>query len=145
VSFRNFPFSSPALYFMVSQPLLGQGLLITETLRLHSDTPYLVGIIWRSDQPVAEISSRQNIILPRCIHLCSRRDSNLQSHALDGAATGIGSPALYVIKIYCGHAFLHPTRGLNCTFLEMYSDNLMFAHVPLVWVRVEAKQTCILW
>jgi len=65
-----------------------------------------------------------------------------QTHALDRAADGIGSPTLYMIKIYHGHAFLHPSRGLNCTFLDMYSDNLMFAHVPVVWA--EAKRTCIL-
>jgi hypothetical protein len=39
---------------MERQPLVGQGLLIIEALRSHSDTPYSVGHIWTSDQLDAE-------------------------------------------------------------------------------------------
>jgi len=38
--------------------LAGQG-LITEVSRSHSDTPHSAGIIWTSDQPIAENSSRK--------------------------------------------------------------------------------------
>jgi len=32
------------------QALVGQGLLIMEASRSHSDTPHLVGLPWKSDQ-----------------------------------------------------------------------------------------------
>jgi hypothetical protein len=40
---------------MVQQPLMGQGLLISEAS--HSYTPTLVGLLWTSDQPDAETST----------------------------------------------------------------------------------------
>jgi len=39
---------------MKQQPPLGQGLLIFEDSRSLSDTPQSVGLLWTSDQPVAE-------------------------------------------------------------------------------------------
>ena len=39
---------------MAQQPPVGEGLLIIEALRSHSDTLQSVGILWTSDQPVAE-------------------------------------------------------------------------------------------
>jgi hypothetical protein len=39
-------------------PLVGQGLLIIEASRSHFvDTPQSVGLLWTSDQPVAEAST----------------------------------------------------------------------------------------
>jgi len=51
------------------QPLVGQGLLIIDTSRSHSDTPHSVGFLWTSDQPDAETSTynthkRQTYLLP---------------------------------------------------------------------------------
>ena len=37
------------------------GLLILEVLRSHSDTPHSVGLLWTSDQLVAETSTCQHI------------------------------------------------------------------------------------
>jgi hypothetical protein len=42
---------------MVQQPFVGQGLLIIEASRLHSDTPHSVGLLWTSDQLDAETST----------------------------------------------------------------------------------------
>jgi len=42
---------------MEQQPLVGQGLLTVEASRSHPDTPYSVGVLWTSDQPVAETST----------------------------------------------------------------------------------------
>jgi hypothetical protein len=39
---------------MPEQPPVGQGLPIIEASRSHSDTPHSVGLLWTSDQPVAE-------------------------------------------------------------------------------------------
>jgi len=38
-------------------PPVGQGLLIIEASRSHSDTPHAVGLLWTSDQVVAETST----------------------------------------------------------------------------------------
>jgi hypothetical protein len=39
---------------VAQQPPVGQGLLIIEASRSHSDTPHSVGLLWTSDQPHAE-------------------------------------------------------------------------------------------
>jgi hypothetical protein len=41
---------------MAQQPVVGQGILIIEASRLHSNTPHAVGLFWTSDQPNAETS-----------------------------------------------------------------------------------------
>ena len=41
-------------FFIVQQPPFGQGLFIIEASRSHSDTPHSVGLLWTSDQLVAE-------------------------------------------------------------------------------------------
>jgi hypothetical protein len=61
------------------QPLVGHGLLIIEASRSHWDTPHSVGILWTSDQPVAETSTWQHTTLTRDRHPCPRRGSNPQS------------------------------------------------------------------
>jgi hypothetical protein len=40
---------------MAQHPLIGQGIILTEASRLHSDTPQSVGILWTSDQPYATL------------------------------------------------------------------------------------------
>jgi hypothetical protein len=50
--------------------------------RLHDhflDTPHSVGLLWTSDQPVAETSTWQHTTLTRDRHPCHRRDWNPQS------------------------------------------------------------------
>jgi len=45
-------------FYMAQQPLVGQGLLIVEALRSHSDTPHSVGLLWTSDHQLdAETSN----------------------------------------------------------------------------------------
>jgi hypothetical protein len=86
------------IYFStVQQPKVGQGLLIIEALRSHSDTTQSVGLLWTSDRPVAEISTWQHTTLKRDIHPCHLSNSNPQPQQLSGrgptpsdrAATGI--------------------------------------------------------
>jgi len=50
---------------MAQQPLVGQGLLIIEASRSHSDTSHSVGLLWTSDQPDAETSTWQHSIYKR--------------------------------------------------------------------------------
>jgi hypothetical protein len=40
---------------MVQKPVVGQGPVIIEASRSHSDTPQSVGLLWSRDQPDAEI------------------------------------------------------------------------------------------
>ena len=44
------------IFYIALQPIVGQGLLIIEASRSHSDTPHSVGLVWTSDQPDAETS-----------------------------------------------------------------------------------------
>ena len=79
-------------------PSGGQGHLIAEALRSHSDIPHLVGLLWTSDRPDAETLATDR-------HPCPRRDSNPaskcpQPHALDRAASWVGQKMLLQIKIY---------------------------------------------
>ena len=38
---------------LFGQPLEGQGVLVVEVSRTHSDTPHSIGLLWTSDQLVA--------------------------------------------------------------------------------------------
>jgi hypothetical protein len=51
------------IFFTAKVPLVGQGLIIIEVLRSHSDTPLSVGLLWTSDQSDAETSARQHTTL----------------------------------------------------------------------------------
>ena len=68
--------------------------LIHEVLKItHNDAPQSVGLLWASDQFVAETSTWQHKTLTTDKHPCPRWDSNPQSqetYALDRAATGTG-------------------------------------------------------
>ena len=50
---------------MAQQPLLGQGLLIIEASRSHSDTPRSVGHLLTSDKPEADTSTCKHTTLTR--------------------------------------------------------------------------------
>jgi len=54
-----------------NSPPVGQGLLIVEDPRSHSDTPHMVGLLWRSDQPKAETSTWQHTTFTRKRHPCA--------------------------------------------------------------------------
>ena len=47
-------------FSMAQQTLVGQGLLIIEASRSHSETPHSLGLLWASDQLVAETSTWQH-------------------------------------------------------------------------------------
>jgi hypothetical protein len=60
---------------MARQSLGGLGLLIIEASRSHSDTPHSVGLLWTSDQPVAETSTWQHKTLTTDRYTWPRWDS----------------------------------------------------------------------
>jgi hypothetical protein len=92
---------------MAQQPLVGQGLLIIEASRSHSDTPQSVGLLWTSDQPDAETSTWQHTTLKRDTTSMSPAgfepvipaSERPQTHNLDRAATGIGNILYLYLKI----------------------------------------------
>jgi hypothetical protein len=65
--------------FMVQQPIVGRGLLIIEASQSRTDTPLLAGLLWTSDQPIAETSTWQHTTLTTDRRPCPSWDSNLQS------------------------------------------------------------------
>ena len=84
-NYHNFnPFFLFFFFTWRKPPLVGQGLLSIETSRSHSDAPHSVGLLWTSDQPVAETSTWQHTTLTRDRHPCPRRDSNSHSQQASG-------------------------------------------------------------
>ena len=77
---------------------MGQGLLIVEVSRSHSNIQQIVRLLGTSDQPVAETSTctthnthtRQESMPPAGIEPPIPASERPQTHALDRAATGIG-------------------------------------------------------
>ena len=49
-------FFRPFFFSIAQLPVVGQGILVIEASRSHSDTPHSVGFLSTSDQPVAETS-----------------------------------------------------------------------------------------
>jgi len=70
--------------FMEQQPLVGQGLLIFEASRSHSDTPNSIGLLWTSDQPETHTSTWQQTTFTKERHPCFRWNSNPQSQEASG-------------------------------------------------------------
>jgi hypothetical protein len=85
---------------MAQQALVVQDLLIIEASRSHSDTLHSVGLFWTSDQSETETSDNTqhsqgtNIPAPAGFEPAIPASERSQTHALDGAATGIGHTLL---------------------------------------------------
>jgi hypothetical protein len=56
------------IFIMAQKTLVGQGLLIIEASRSHSDTPHSVGLLWTSNRPDAETSTWKHTTLTRDLH-----------------------------------------------------------------------------
>jgi len=77
------------IFFMALWPNAGHGLLILDVFYItHNDAPQSVGLLWTSDQLVAETSTWQYTTLTQDKHPCPRWDSNPR------AATGTGNAML---------------------------------------------------
>jgi hypothetical protein len=82
---------------MTQQPVVGQGLLIVDVSKSHSDTPHSVWLLWTGDQPDAETSTWQHTTLTRDktstpaveFEPKTLTSERMQAHALDRVATGI--------------------------------------------------------
>ena len=80
---------------MALRPNGGHGLLILEVSKSHSDTPHSVGLLWTSDQLVAETSTCQHTTLttdaPPALGAIGTHSPSQRATADPRAATGIGS------------------------------------------------------
>ena len=74
-------------------PLVGQGLLIFETSRSHSDKQHSVGFLWTSDRPNAETPTWQHTTFTTDRQPSPRRDPNPQSREESGR-----TPTLFIIN-----------------------------------------------
>jgi len=91
---------------MVRQPILGQGLLIVEITKSHSDTPNSAGLLRTSDQPDAETSAwkkhnihkRQTSKFPVWFEPATPASERPQTYALESADTGICYLRYYLRK-----------------------------------------------
>jgi hypothetical protein len=74
----------------------------------HTDTTQSIGLLWASDQPVAETSTwqthnthnRQTSMPPAGFEPAIPAGERLQTHALDRSATGIGFLLLLLLENY---------------------------------------------
>jgi hypothetical protein len=65
-------------------PVAGFSLLVFEVSWSHNDAPQSVGLLWTSDQSVAETSTWEHKTLTTDKHPCSQWDSNRQSQRASG-------------------------------------------------------------
>ena len=80
-------------------PVAGFSLLIRGFLIIHNDAPQSVGLLWTSDQPVAETSTWQHTTLTTDEHPCPpvgleptiSSGERPMTYALDRADTGTGT------------------------------------------------------
>jgi hypothetical protein len=101
------------IFFVAQLLLVGQGVLIIEASRSHSDTPHLVGLLCTSYRPYEETkhSQQRNIHAPGGFEHTSPRSGRSQNHALDCAVTGVG------------------WLNIDTTFIQ----HIPFLHIFAVW------------
>jgi len=115
-----------------STAILGLDLLY-EVPQSQSDTPQLVGLLWTNDRPVAETYTEQITTLKRYIppwpagfKLAFPTSKWPQTHALDGAVTGIGEhiiivPEITVSKVFCRYEQQRKCQGRQTCVAEFDS------------------------
>jgi hypothetical protein len=98
--------------YITRQPLVGQGLIIIEALRSHSDTPHSVTVLWKSDRPVP-INSTVN----------TQQSQATVFNTSGGIRTGNPSkPALYHAGHWCRH------KRYIGNFFKITSNSLLHKH-----------------
>jgi len=81
-------------FYVAKKPLVGQGLLNIMASRSHPDTPHSVGLHWMSStqRPLPDKThhSKQTSVSSLGFKPATLASEWPQTHALDGAASGIG-------------------------------------------------------
>jgi len=104
------------------QAPVGQGLLIHEVSRSHNDVPHSVGLLWTSDQSVAETSTctTDNTHNKHPYHQLEFEPTisageRPKTHFLDRAATGIGIQKVRKRKIIMCNCFSDRASWIDYT------------------------------
>jgi hypothetical protein len=102
----------------------------------HSDTPQMVGLLWMSDQFIAETSTwqrntlnRQTSMPPAGFELTTPMSERPQTHALDRATTGIGH---YILLQY-NTLSLIPLLLLLLFFLPTFPTYFYSSFLPATY------------
>ena len=74
-------------------PPVGQAFLIFDTSRSHPDTPQWVGILWMSDQPVPETSTRHTHI-----HNTHNRQTSMAEAGFEPAIRASERPPTHTLR-----------------------------------------------
>jgi len=133
---------------MAEQPVVGQGFLIIEALRSHSDTPHSVGLLWTSDQPVSETSTWQHTtphktqtsIFPAWFEPTISAGERLQTHGVDlsrsyasyySSCAFLGYISLHspIYILYCQNRVCFPL----CTSFFHYTESPLKVFSETIW------------
>ena len=120
---------------MAQQPLIGHDLLIIEASRSHSDTPHSVGLLWTSDQLVAETSTLQRTTLTTDTHAPGgiRTHNPIKRAAADLRLRPRGywdRPTLILLKYYTNNSLLYDN---TCSYMfRSFEDHLQGAKKFLI-------------
>jgi hypothetical protein len=127
---------------MKQQPLVGQGPLIIEASRSHSDTPHSVGMLWKGNHPDAETSTWQHTTLTRDTSMAMEglepafpASDPRKTHDLDRAVTGIGFLVCYWAE--CSWSICHVLP----VFSQSLQEHFAFKKA-LLGVRKAIKTYC---
>ena len=122
-------------FLLAQQPPMGQGLLIHEASVSQTTTPLQsVGLLWTSDQLVAETSTWQHTTVTTDKHSLVGFEPTIsageraQTYALDGAATGTGR--IYMAMI---NSSLCLFRIINTTKVKVMRISVVVAIVVPLW------------
>ena len=118
----------------------GHGLLILEVSRSHThkDAAQFVGILWTSDQLLAETSTCQHTTLK---YPCPRWDSNPRSQQASGRrpyTTRPVGPAVNTCKILQMYSY-NQTSTHICTYIHTYKNTQIYSHAYVY----KCIRTCI--
>jgi hypothetical protein len=127
---------------MPQQPLADRGLLTVEASRSHSDTLHSVGLLWTSDQPDAETynltthntPNRQTSMPLAEFELAILASEKMQTHALERAATGIGTVNLYSTRMWT--VSRHLTLPMQISRYRFWNKTMM------IWINLGVRDKC---
>jgi hypothetical protein len=107
---------------LAQETLMGQGFLIIEAARLHSDTPHSVELLWTSDQPGAETSTWQQSTITRDRQQCPPRDSNPQSQQALGRRPTTQT-ARFLSLLHSSNVIISRSYSAYCFVWDIHSSN----------------------
>jgi len=116
------------IFSITQYPLVGQGLVIIEVSRSHTDTPRSVGFLWTNDQPDAESSSWQHTTLIRDRHIRPPWNSKAQSQQASGRNPRLRPRGHWDRSAYRLHSSL-TTRGDITLLIVICNSAYNFLHL----------------